>query len=176
MSDMEVIRIPAERVKALVGKDGATRKRVEQKCSVRLTVDPEGEIQISGDSADIFFAKEVVKAIGRGFGPRDALRLMGHDFGLYIIHLKEVAHTDKAIARLKGRVIGEKGSIKTQIESSTDSFLSVYGNTISIIAPIDTMEHAKEAIEMILKGARHSTVLGFLAKKKREIMQERLRG
>lgn len=173
---IEITRIPSERVKALVGKEGETKRRIEQKCRIALTVDPEGEVQIDGDSADVFFAKDVVKAIGRGFGPRNALRLMGYDYGLYVISLKEVTHTEKAIARLKGRIIGEKGSIKTQIESSTDSFVSVYGSTISIIAPIDTMEHAKEAIGMLLKGARHSTVLGFLAKKKREIMQERLRG
>ena len=171
----EIIRIPSERVKSLIGKEGSTKKKIEKRCNVGLTVDSEGEVQINGDSADVFFAIDVVKAIGRGFKADDALRLLGHDYGLYIISLRETVNSDKAITRVKGRVIGEKGSIKSQIESATDSFVSVYGNTIGIISRIDSMEYAKEAITMLINGAKHSTVLSYIAKAKREIMQERLR-
>lgn len=172
---IEMINIPSERVKALIGKDGSTKKRIEKRCNVKLIIDSEGGVQIDGESADVFFAKDVVKAIGRGFRAADALRLLNHDYGLYIIALKEFAGSDKAIARLKGRVIGEKGSIKAQIESSTDSFVSVYGSTVGIIARIDSMEYAKEALNMLIRGAKHSTVLSYLSKAKREIMEERLR-
>jgi len=172
----EIINIPSERVKALVGKEGNTKKRIEERCNVELIVDSEGVVQINGESADVFFAKDVVKAIGRGFRVNDALRLLGHDYGLYIISLKEALGSDKAIARVKGRVIGEKGSIKSQIESSTDSILSIYGNTVGIISRIESMEYAKEAIAMLIRGAKHSAVLSYLAKAKREIMQERLKG
>jgi ribosomal RNA assembly protein len=173
---IELIRIPAERVKILVGKEGKTKKRIEQKCKVKLTIDSEGDVHIDGETTEIFFALDVVKAIGRGFEPGDALRLLKDDYGLYVISLKEIAKSDKTMKRLKGRVIGENGKIKTEIEKATDSKLCIYGHTISIIAKIDTIEYAKEAIGMLLNGAKHSRVLSYLAKTKRGVMQDRLRG
>ncbi|MFN7991065.1 MAG: KH domain-containing protein [Candidatus Micrarchaeia archaeon] len=172
----EYVKIPLERVKVLLGKDDSTKKKIEKRCKVQLSVDPEGEVGIEGDPADVFFARDIIKAIGRGFSPEIALRLLGQDFGLYIIPLKEFAASENALTRLKGRVIGERGKIKGQIEDATDSFLSIYGSTIAIISRIDTMEYAKEAIGLLLDGARHTSVLGYLAKAKREILESRLRG
>ncbi len=172
----ELIKIPAERVKVLLGKDGATKRRLEKRCGVSLSVDPEGEVEIDGDPADVFFVRDIVKAIGRGFTPDSALRLLGHDFGLYVIPLKDYISSENALTRVKGRVIGEKGRIKAQIEEATDSYISVYGNTISIISRIDSMEYAKEAVGMLIEGARHTSVLGYLAKAKRELMESRLKG
>lgn len=172
----DLVKIPTERVKALLGKDGITKKRIEKKCNVELTVDKEGDVEIAGDSADVFFAIDVVKAIGRGFNPSIALKLMKDDFAFYLIPLKDLAGSDSAIKRLKGRVIGEKGRIKEAIEDATDCYLSIYGNTIAIIGPLDSMEYAKEAIGMLVNGAKHTTVLGVLAKSKRTIMEARLRG
>ena len=176
MIDSEVLKIPAERVHVLIGEGGVTKKSIETKCKVQLQIDKDGDVDISGDPADIFFAKDVIKAIGRGFPPNQAMKLMDHDFGLYIIQLKDLTSSDKAIVRLKGRVIGENGKIKGRIEDATDSFLSIYGNTIAIISRTDTMEYAKEAIMMILEGSMHAVVLGFLAKAQREIMENRLKG
>jgi ribosomal RNA assembly protein len=176
MNDSEIIRIPAERVSALLGEGGATKASIEKRCKVELQVDRDGDVEIFGDPADIFFAKDVIKAIGRGFPAHQAMKLMDHDFNLYIVQLKDITNSDKAIVRLKGRVIGENGKIKSRIEDATDSFLSIYGNTIAIISRTDTMEYAKEAVTILLEGARHSTVLGFLAKSRREIMENRLRG
>ncbi len=173
---MEIVKIPNERVKVLFGEEGNTLKKIEKKCKVKIIIAAEGEIEIDGEAEDVFFARDVVKAIGRGFIPDIALRLIGSDYGLYVIPLKEVTGSDKAMTRLKGRVIGENGRIKGQIEQATDSFLSIYGNTVSVISRIDTMEYAKEAITMLLDGARHTTVLGYLAKTRREIMDARLKG
>lgn len=171
-----IVKIPSERVKVLLGKDGTMKRKIEKRCDVELTVDREGDVEIAGDPADVFFATEVVKAIGRGFNPSIALKLMKDDFAFYLIPLKEVAGSDSAIKRLKGRVIGEEGRIKSAIEDATDCYLSIYGNTIAIIGPIDSLEYAKEAIGMLVNGARHSRVLGFLSKCKRTIMEARLRG
>jgi ribosomal RNA assembly protein len=176
MMDNEILKVPAERVHVLVGEGGITKRAIEQKCKVTLHIDKDGDVEIEGDPADIFFAKDVIKAIGRGFAPNQALKLMDHDLNLFIIPLKDMTNSDKALIRLKGRVIGENGKIKNRIEDATDSYLSVYGNTIGIISRTDTMEYAKEAVGFLLEGARHATVLGFLAKAQREIMENRLRG
>ncbi|HSB46629.1 MAG TPA: KH domain-containing protein [Candidatus Bilamarchaeum sp.] len=172
----EFVKIPVERVKVLLGPGQSVKKKLEKRCNVELIVDAEGEVEIEGQPSDIFFARDVIKAIGRGFGPDAALKLLTHDFGLYIIPLKEFTSSENAMSRIKGRVIGEKGKIKGQIEEATDSYLSIYGNTIAIISRIDTMEYAKEAVGMIIDGARLTSVLGYLAKAKREIMESRLRG
>ena len=176
MNEMEYLKIPAERVSTLLGKEGATKAKIERKCKVGLTVGHDGEVGIEGDPADVFFARDVVKAIGRGFAPEKALRLLGHDYGLYVIPLKEIIHSENAITRVKGRVIGEHGRIKQAIEEATDSALCVYGNTVSIISRIDTMEYAKQAVGMLIDGAKHTSVLGYLAKARREVMEARLRG
>jgi ribosomal RNA assembly protein len=171
----EFVKIPAERVRILLGEGGAARKKIEKKCNVGLNVDPDGEVEIIGEAEDIFFARDVIKAVGRGFSPDTSLKLLTHDYGIYIVPLKDFVTSENAVARVKGRVIGEKGRIKSQIEEATDSYLSIYGNTIAIISRTDTMEYAKEAVGMIIDGARLTSVLGYLSKAKREILESRLR-
>lgn len=172
----DIVKIPTERMKVLMGEGGATKRKIESKCNVELNVRPDGEVELLGDPSDVFFARDVIKAIGRGFTAESALMLMKPDFGLYIIQMKEHATSDKAIVRVKSRVIGENGRIKLQIEDATDSAVSIYGNTISIISRIDTMEQAKEAIGMLIDGARHTSVLKYLARVKRDTMEARLKG
>lgn len=170
----EIIRIPDERVKVLIGKEAAVKKLIEKKCNVKLKIN-DSEVHISGEPMDIFFSREIVHAIGRGFEPRKALLLLKDDFALYIIPLRKMLNSEKAITRIKGRVIGEKGRMRTLIEHATDCHLSVYGNTIAIIAKTDSMEYAKEAVSMIIAGSKHTTVQSYLAKAKRKILEERFR-
>ncbi len=173
---IEIIRIPAERVAVVIGEHGATKALIEEKCKVHLNIEEEGDVEIDGESMEIFFAKDVVKAIGRGFTPREALKLIDSDYNLYIIQLNDLIGSDKAMIRLKGRVIGEHGRMKGDIESATESYVCIYGHTIGIIARIDTMDRAKEAILMLLDGAPHNVVINYLAKARREILESRLKG
>jgi len=173
---MEVLRIPERRVPALIGVEGKTKKKVEKLCNVKLNISGEGEVEIEGESADVFFATDVIKAIGRGFEPKDALMLVKEDYQFFLIDLKEHTGNDRAVKRIKGRIIGEKGKVKKEIEQATESKISVYGNTVGIISKIDTIEYAKEAVSMLIQGARHSRVYGYLGGVRRKIMGERLRG
>ncbi|MBN1169627.1 RNA-processing protein [Candidatus Micrarchaeota archaeon] len=171
----EIIKIPRERISVLIGKKGQTKKKIEEKCKIKITVRDE-EVEISGESENIFFAMDVVRAIGRGFEPRKALQLVKDDYAFYIIHLREVLPSEKAMERIKARIIGEKGKIKTEIENATESFVSVYGHTVGIIAKLETIEYAKEAVYKIISGAPHSGVLSYLAKARRQIMDAKFRG
>jgi ribosomal RNA assembly protein len=173
---MELVKIPLERVKVLIGDNGRTKELIEKKCNVTLAIDDDGDVEVDGDSTDTFFAKDIVKAIGRGFAPKDALKLADQDYNLYIIALKDIVDSDKAITRLKGRVIGTEGRIKGDIEAATQSVISVYGNTISIISRIDTLGYAREAIGMLLEGATHAALQTYLSKTRREIMDTRFKG
>jgi len=172
----EIVRIPAERVKILLGKDGQTKELIEKKCSITLKVDSEGEVGIKGESENVFLYKDVIIAIGRGFNPQKALKLANPDYQLYLFHLKEHLPNEKAIKRIKGRIIGQEGKMRGEIEHATECDLSVFGNTVGIIAKMDTLEYAKEAVEMLINGAKHSTIYSVLAKSKRKIMENRLKG
>lgn len=171
---MDIIRIPAVRVAALIGKDGATKALLEAQCKVALHVSPEGEVELGGEQADIFFAHEVVHAIGRGFEPDYALKLLKEDYQLAVIDLKDYVHSENAIHRIKGRIIGEEGKMKLEIESATDSFLCIYGNTVSIISKLDSIEYAKEALFKLIGGAQHAGVFTYLSGIRRRLMAERL--
>jgi len=172
----EVIRIPAERVKILVGKDGKTKELLEKKCRVEIKIDREGDVDIEGESTEVFFAKDVVLAIGRGFNPQKALKLLNPDYQLYIFHLKEYLSTEKAIKRIKGRIIGENGKTKGEIEDATDSYLSVYGNTVGIISKLDSIGYAQEAVGMLIHGAKHASAYNYLRRARKRILESRLRG
>jgi ribosomal RNA assembly protein len=171
---MEIVRIPEARVKNLIGIDGKTKKLLEDKCNVKIEVDNEGEVQIEGEIADEFFAKDVVRAIGRGFEPNTALKILDDNYQFELIDLKDILKNEKAIKRVKARIIGEKGKMKTEIEDATDSNVSVYGFTVSVISQHDTIQYATEAITKIINGSEHSRVFGYLAKAKKEILRLRL--
>lgn len=173
---MEIVRIPQERVTVLIGDKGKNKKKVETACTVELTVLSDGEVEITGESMHTFFAKDVVKAIGRGFPVYEALKIIENNYQFYLIDIDEYAKTEKAKVRIKGRIIGEKGKVKTEIESATECYLSIYGDTIGIIAKIDTMEYTKEALMLIISGARHTSLFNYLAKIKRQLLGERLLG
>ncbi len=172
---MELLRIPAERVSVLIGEDGQTKERVEETCGVSLDIDSEGDVGISGDASDIFFCKDLILAIGRGFSPRIAFKLYESEYVLFIFNLRDMLPTEKAMRRIKGRVIGEGGKTRLSIEEATDSHLSIYGHTVSIIAKLDAIQYAKEAVAMLIDGANHSTVYTYLSKAKRGILESRLK-
>ncbi len=173
---MDIIRIPEERVGELVGKNGEHKKQIEEKYGIEMNVDKEGEVALIGDGANTFFAKDVVAAIGRGFKFEEAAKLFKDDYLFLVIDLRDQFSSDKAQKRMKGRVIGEKGKIKKEIEEATDSAICIYGHTISIIAPADLMEFAKEAIFKILEGAPHTTALNYLHMVRERKLAIRLKG
>ncbi len=172
----EVVKIPEERIAVLIGKNGKTKKEIEEKTNSSIFISKKGEVSIKGEDSGVYFASEVVKAIGRGFNPKIALKLLKNDFMLKVIDLHDFYNTKNSIIRIKGRVIGEKGKIRALIENSTDSYISIYGDTISIIAPYYTMDFAKEAVLKLVRGARHSTIERFLADAREKLMYIKLRG
>jgi ribosomal RNA assembly protein len=173
---MEILRIPHEWVGELLGKNGENKKRIEGHFEVKITVRDEGEVTIEGDSAKTFFAKDVVGAIGRGFSIEEAAKLFKDDYAFVLIDLRDQFGTERALTRMKGRIIGEEGKIKKEIEEATESSLSIYGHTVSIIAPVENMEFAKEAVGKIIDGAPHTTVLNYLHSVRKRIFAMKLKG
>jgi ribosomal RNA assembly protein len=176
------VKVPRERIGALVGPDGRVKANIEKKLSIRLRIDSQtGDIQITlmptaQDPTVLFKAKEIVTAIGRGFSPEHAFRLLEDDETmLEVIDLREtVGRSQSDMKRLKGRVIGKEGKTRRIIEELTEANISVYGHTISIIGEIDQVEIAKEAVRMLIRGSLHGTVYRFLHRKRRELKKKKM--
>jgi ribosomal RNA assembly protein len=176
------VKVPRERIGALVGPDGRVKASIEKKLSVRLQIDSQtGDIQITlmptvQDPTVLFRAKEVVTAIGRGFSPENAFRLLTDDETmLEVIDLREtVGRSLSDMKRLKGRVIGKEGKTRRIIEELTEADICVYGHTISIVGGFDQVAIAKEAVRMLIRGSLHGTVYRFLHRKRRELKKKKM--
>ena len=82
------LKIPKERVAVLIGQKGVTKRIVERETSTKLDIDSEeGDVVVSGsDALKLFVAREVVTAIGRGFNPDIALKLLKVDYVFELIN------------------------------------------------------------------------------------------
>jgi len=167
----EVLRIPSERIGVLIGKNGEVKKRIEEELGIKLEINSStGQVTIICDEevrdpAAPLKAKNIVMAIGRGFSPESAFLLFNDAYTLDIINLREIVGDSKAsLIRVKGRVIGEKGKARRNIESMTNTKISVYGHTIGIIGEPEMVRIAREGIMKLIKGAMHSTAYRYISR------------
>src|SRR5271157_4008957 len=158
---IDFVRIPEERLK-LLKADPRIQKKLKDFCDCNFRYAEDVEIE-SDDSLKIFRVKEVIKGFGRGFSVDDALSMLDENFYLEVIEIQ--SKSKDRIAVLKGRVIGREGGTKKKIEKISEAKISIYGKTISIIGRWDEVQIAKEAVELILSGSKHSTVYRFLHEK-----------
>lgn len=172
----DIVLIPMERVAPLIGKNGETRKWLEEKTGVKIRVDSiGGEVEIlSKDACLVWRVKDVIRAIGRGFSPHNAISIIeDDDTVLEVIDLKDIiGSSENDLERLRGRIIGKGGRIKALIEGCLKVMVSIYGKTISIIGRMDNVKRAKEAIAMIIDGKPHSAVTRYLEKQAKIIREE----
>ena len=80
-----------------------------------------------------------------------------------------VGKKDAHVRRLKSRVIGREGKTKRVLEELTDSKISVYGHTISIISDMVKMNILKKSVDMLLTGSKQATVYRFVETQMREL-------
>ncbi len=119
----------------------------------------ENNIEMEGEGLELLRAKNIVKAIARGFSPQNALLLLDESSVLEII---EIPGNEKNVSRIKSRIIGSEGKARRRLEELTGCTLSVYGKTVSIIGEYENISFARKAVEMFISGASHKTVYRFL--------------
>ena len=166
---MRKIRIPQDRIGALIGPEGKTKKMLQSISGIKISIDnEEGEVTIFDDvqlEDPVMALKilDVVKAIGRGFAPDKATVLFDDDRYLEVIDIKEFAGgRSNQLSRMRGRLIGEKGKTRRIIEDLAGVYMVVYGNTVGLIGSSVSMPVARHAIELILNGSEHATVYHYL--------------
>ena len=89
---MRYIRIPMDRVAVLIGPDGSTKQHIEEKTKIPLEINSQtGEVTIDDhetkDPFIIFKVENIIKAIGRGFSPDQAYKLLNEDYDFYIFDI-----------------------------------------------------------------------------------------
>jgi len=172
-------KIAANRIGALIGKSGATKKNLESKTGTKITIDSkEGTVKVEGaeeNTVPLLRAIEVINAVNRGFSPERAFELLeDEDLLLDVIDLSGLAENPRQLDRLRGRIIGRDGRAREQIENITDTEISVFGKTVAIIGYPEQLKVARSAIEMLIQGVPHENVFAFLDKKKKEAKQDLL--
>jgi ribosomal RNA assembly protein len=176
------VRIPKERIGALIGPDGKVKQRIEKKFTVELQIegDSGGVIIVLSENASdpslLFRAKDTVTAIGRGFSPEQAFRLLHKEDDVFdFIDLRAVfGRSESDIKRVKGRVIGANGKTRKLIEELTEASVVVYGHTIGFIGSFEQVDVARNAVQMLINGSQHHTVYKYLQRKRSEFKKQRL--
>ena len=106
--------------------------------------------------------------------PQRAIQLLDDDVHLRMYDIREwVGKQPNQIKRMRGRVIGRDGRIRELVEELSGVEIVVYRSTILVIGDIESLAVGSAAIERLLGGAEHGTVLKFLEKEKRRQKIER---
>ncbi len=176
-------KLPLDRIGVLIGEHGRVKEEVMGRTNTRITVDSTtGTVIIEPASPNttalqLMKARDIVRAIAYGFSPERAMRLLDEDQVLIVLDLRQyVGDKPNHLQRVKGRIIGEEGKARRNIEEVTGTYVSIYRDYIAIIGGYESANIAKEAIEMLIQGRQHSTVYRFLERKmyleKRRRMRE----
>lgn len=165
---MKEVRVPEDRVGVLIGADGETREEFEDLTECELEIS-DNLAKVEGDPLEEMTAQQIVKAIGRGFNPDKAFKLLEEGYTLHILDINRFANNSNQRERLKGRVIGRDGETRRHIEKVAEIDLAIYGSTIGFIGKAGNIEIALEAVRMLLKGSSHATAYNYLEKNQQKI-------
>ena len=163
------VKVPPDRIGVLIGRGGEVLKTVMERTKTKITVDNVNCVVIIEPATpattplDLMKAQEFVKAIAYGFSPERAMRVLDEDQVLVVIDLKQyVKPTANHLTRVKGRIIGEHGKARKNLEEMTGTYISVYDDYVAIIGDYESASAAREAILMLIEGRQHSTVYRYL--------------
>ena len=173
---MQHVKIPQDRIGVLIGEGGETMREIEEAAEVRLDIDSEsGSVKVEsvGDPVTGLKGPEIVKAIGRGFAPDEALQPLDDDMMMFdVVDIDAAARNKNDLERQKGRLIGENGRTRQLMEELTGASVVIYGTTLGIIGQPPQVDAVRSAAEMILDGAPHGSVYSFLERKRNEMKHQ----
>ena len=164
-----------DRVGALIGHKGETKKDLEEKLGLKIDIDSKtGDVTIDDhdvkDPLIVIKMENIIKAVGRGFSPEKAVLLLGDNSDFFVFDLHDyVGKKEAHLRRLRSRVIGREGKTKKVLEELTDSKISVYGHTIGIISDVMKMNILKKSVDMLLTGSKHASVYRFVEAQMKEL-------
>lgn len=175
---MQHVKIPKDRIGVLIGEGGETMRKIESEAEVRLDIDSENgsvAIETVGDPVLGLKGPDIVRAIGRGFTPDDALGLLADDMMMFeLIDIDAASRNKNDLKRQKGRLIGEGGRTRELMEELSGATVVIYGTTLGAIGTPEQVDTVRRATEMLLDGAPHGAVYSFLEDRHRELKRKAL--
>jgi ribosomal RNA assembly protein len=175
------LRVHEDRLGVLIGEGGKVVKDLEARLGVKITVNTVDSSVIiepanpSIPATNILKCQEIIKAIDHCFSYERASRLHDDDAVLVIVDLKDqITFSESHLQRIKGRIIGEEGKARKNLEELTGTYISVCRDTVAIIGEYTRAELARQAIEMLAQGRQHSTVYKFLDRAIRDLKRKEL--
>jgi len=153
------INIPENRVSILIGEKGKTKRLIEKLTKSKLNISNKGNITVLSENLK---TRDIVEAIGRGFNPKIALKLISEDIIFDLIEINDFSKNKLRQSSLRSRVIGRNGSAKKMIETRTNTDITVFGKTIAFIGKVEDVYLARRTIELILQGSQHGSVYRWL--------------
>lgn len=178
------MKIGKNRIAVLIGKDGKIKKEIEKTLGVKINIDSNtGNCEVTPIIDDpnyiplnVYTAQKIVNAINRGFNPAKAMKLLEENYDIEVFNLLSIlGRSEKHIKRVKGRIIGRSGEMRRAIERFAESFVSIYGKTVSVIAIYEDLQIARKAVNMLIKGMPHHVVLKYLENKYNEKKKEQFK-
>jgi len=162
---VEYVKIPEERLDLLLADNEKLKKLIENSTHTVLDIYKDTcDVTISmqktqKDPLSTWRARDVVKAIGRGFEPEIALELLDPTKELKLMKLSDYAGKSRnRLVGIRARIIGTTGKSKRFIENATDTHIEIYGKTVCIIGNSEYVHIAARAIDMLASGSEHGTV------------------
>ncbi len=153
---IEAILVPEERARVINAKVVA---RVWDTKGIRVRVEG-NSVQLEGEGLELLAAKNFIKAIGRGFSPIRAQRLLEDEEAQ--LEIVELNFGENRLRTIRSRLIGSGGKTRSLLEEKTSTVISIYGNTVAIIGNWAQVRNARHAVEMLISGNMHKTVYKFL--------------
>lgn len=153
------INIPENRVSILIGEKGKTKRLIEKLTKSKLNISNKGNITILSETLK---TRDIIEAIGRGFNPKIALKLVSEDIIFDLVEINDFSKNKLRQSSLRSRVIGRNGSAKKMIETRTNTDIAVFGKTVAFIGKVEDVYLARRTIELILQGSQHGSVYRWL--------------
>ena len=172
---MQYLRLPKDRVGVLIGKKGEVKSELEKRTGALIDVESTtGEVSIDTEHVEdpVMALKvvDIIKAVGRGFSPKRAFRLLDENVYLRGFDIRDyTGKNPKHVRRIRARLIGSKGKTRNLIEELSETEISIFGNTVYIIGDLEALEIAESAVDMLLSGSEHAVVYRYLEMKRREL-------
>ena len=172
MQFSDQLKIPGDRIAVLLGEKGQIKKKIESSTLTKVSINSkDGDVIIYGDDGfRILMAKNIIIAISRGFNPQIAFNLLDEENNIEVIDIKGLLRnkTKNSLERVRSRLIGTAGTARKLIEQLTNTDISVYGKTVSIIGNHNNVEIAKRAVTNLILGSKHGNVYSFIEKEKKK--------
>ncbi|MEK6903240.1 MAG: KH domain-containing protein [Nanoarchaeota archaeon] len=158
------LKIPRDRVAVLIGRKGATKRKIQTLTNAKIRVSKEGDVSmITEDTVGSYLITPIIRAIGRGVNPDVALELVNENIVLEIVNMPDfTGKSPEKLKRMKARLIGTQGKARYVMEKFTNTTIVVYGKTVAIVGKVDDVAIAQQAVEKMLNGAPHANMYNFI--------------